>query len=183
LPLCSWVLPHAFRLSFTWRAILFVAAAIMSTIACKTGNAFIRSNESNCWCSTISYSTLVIAPLLLFPLHPQFCVAVLAVLALGDGSAALGGILLRGPKLPWNPHKTWAGSCCFLIASIPAATVYFWVESLTPVTWLTAFTVVGITAVVCDLVESLPSKINDNIRVGLTANLMLIFLQFVVIGW
>jgi dolichol kinase len=43
----------------------------------------------------------------LFPL-PYFFAAV-ALLGVGDGLASIAGQLLRGPRLPWNPRKTWAG--------------------------------------------------------------------------
>ncbi|MDB5334700.1 MAG: phosphatidate cytidylyltransferase, partial [Planctomycetaceae bacterium] len=140
-------------------------------------------HEPNCWCSFISYVALVLAPVLLFPSQPEFSATVLAILAFGDGSAALGGILLRGPKLPWNHQKTWAGFVCFLVGSVLPATVFFWGETTPPVSWATALLFAGTSALIGDLVESIPTDINDNIRVGLAVNVTLIVMQTIVIGW
>lgn len=183
LPFSWWILPHSVPLSLTWQVSLCLLAIVMSLATCGFGKSFVRPEEPNCWCSFISYVSMVLTPVLLFPWHPEFSATVLAVLAFGDGSAALGGMLLRGPKLPWNHDKTWAGSICFLIGSVPMATLYFWGETGPSVTWPIAFLFAGSAALAGDIVESLPLKMNDNVRVGLAANLMLIAMQTLVLGW
>lgn len=125
----------------------------------------------------------MIAPLILFPSHPEFSEVVIAILAFGDGSATVAGLLLQGPKLPWNAKKTWAGFLAFPLLSIPIATLYYACDSWHLVSWDTALLVVGTTVLVSDVVESLPTSINDNIRVGLTANAVIILLHLFVVGW
>lgn len=183
LPLSWWVLPHSTPLSFTWQASLCALAIVMSIVTYVFGKSFARPDESRPWGSFVSYVSMVLAPVLLFPSHPEFSATVLAVLAFGDGAAALGGLVLRGPKLPWNQDKSWAGTICFLLGSAPAATLFFWGEMTPPQSWGTALLFAGSAALVGDLVESIPSQINDNIRVGLAANVVLVVLQTVLFGW
>jgi len=47
--------------------------------------------------------------------------AVWGLLAVGDGMAAVCGLLIGGPRLPWNPRKTWAGLVGFVLYGTAAA--------------------------------------------------------------
>jgi dolichol kinase len=179
-----WILfPHEVPVSVAWRCGLAAIAFSGAALACYFGCAFTRGKESNCYCSTISYAVVGILPVLLFPAHPELSAAALAILAFGDGSAALGGMLLRGPTLPWNRDKTWAGLFCFLMGSIPFATFYLWAEAQPAMTVDSAFVCACSAASVGVIAESIPSKINDNIRVGSAAIAALLILEFLLQGW
>ncbi|OYV97611.1 MAG: hypothetical protein B7X11_06330, partial [Acidobacteria bacterium 37-65-4] len=43
------------------------------------------------------------------------------LLAFGDAFAALFGLGLKGPALPWNPRKRWTGLLGFILVGTPAA--------------------------------------------------------------
>ncbi|MCH2203896.1 MAG: hypothetical protein MK102_18175, partial [Fuerstiella sp.] len=115
----------------------------------------------------------------LFPQHLELSFALLAILAFGDGSATLFGLLIRGPTLPWNRKKSWSGLLAFVgVGSLMASWIYRG-ESLNPeaidvpVGFLTALMLVTPAVVVAALFESIDSRINDNIRVGTVGGLML----------
>jgi uncharacterized protein (TIGR00297 family) len=92
--------------------------------------------------------------------------------------AGLLGQAVGGPRLPWNPRKGWAGLLAFVLFGAAAAA------------WLTAWTgrlplasdathwprTLGVSlalAVVCALVESLPTTLDDNVTVPLAVALAL----------
>lgn len=183
LPLLWIVLPHEVPISATWQCGLLLVGTGLGAVACYHGPAFAREGEQNCLCSPISYAVVGVLPILLFPAHPEFSATALAILAFGDGSAALGGIVLRGPALPWNQDKTWAGFICFLSVSIPIASFYFWAEAEPAVNLSVAIFFAASAAVAGVIAESIPSKINDNIRVGATAIATLVLLQWCMFGW
>lgn len=101
-------------------------------------------------------------------------------LAVGDAFGALCGMLLGGPRLPWNPKKTWSGLCGFLLFGVPAAfaganfvaRAYgvhgLVVEGTRVFDWnvLPIFILSGIVAAV---VESLPDQLDDNLTVPMAA--------------
>jgi dolichol kinase len=126
--------------------------------------------------------------LLLFPAHAELGLTVLAVLAFGDGSATLGGLLFDSRPLPWNRDKTWSGTLCFLLAAIPMASLIYWGEShnaeaLEPgVSFATALFCGGSAAFVAAIAESLRSRINDNVRVGLAASVAVAATHALAVG-
>ena len=125
----------------------------------------------------------------LFPSAPEMGMAVLAVLAFGDGSATLGGIWLAGPKLPWNRRKTWSGLASFVLVGTAMAATVYWGESnnLENLT----HRVSPLTAIFCTLpavmlsavAESIPSRINDNIRVGVVSSIAVLGMHTALVGW
>ena len=183
LPLVLWVLPHADPLTMGWLIYLAMHSIPLAAAGCYWGRTFSRPLEQNCACSSIGYSALVLLAILLFPGQLEIGMAVFAIIAFGDGSATLGGLLLKGPTLPWNREKTWAGSLCFLLGAIPMATLYYWGEARPGVPWNVALLCAGTAAVVSAIAESVSSRVNDNIRVGVTALLMLVFMNHFLLGW
>ncbi len=60
--------------------------------------------------------TFFLGSVLVWFLFPDdIAVISLIVLTFGDPLAFLGGIMIRGPKLPWNKNKTYAGILSFMI--------------------------------------------------------------------
>ncbi|MEE9219382.1 MAG: DUF92 domain-containing protein [Acidobacteriota bacterium] len=63
----------------------------------------------------VLYPLCVLALLVLLPERPTLVASSWALLAFGDSAASLVGRRLGRPRLPWNPHKSVAGSLAFLI--------------------------------------------------------------------
>ena len=90
--------------------------------------------------------------------------AVIAILAFGDGAATLAGKLVSsGPRLPHNPEKTLAGAAAFFAFGSAAAYPFVGVVAF-PVT------------LICAMVETLDLKIDDNLLVPLAATIIFSFI-------
>ncbi len=129
------------------------------------------------------YSLSVLLMAFLFPRHLELGLAVLAILAFGDGSATLVGLTFRGPRLWWNRAKSWSGLLGFVvIGSLMTAWIY-WGETHNPeaaepaVSFGLALLLSSPAVVAAALAESIRSRINDNIRVGVVAAIALIMLH------
>ncbi len=103
-----------------------------------------------------------------------------AIMAYGDAFAALAGILLGGPVLPWNRRKRWTGFAAFVFfgAAAAAAVSYFVaygdLRMSGPGLWNT-LCLCGLAALVAALVEGLPGQVDDNLTVPLGAGIVLVF--------
>ena len=185
-----WVFPHQDPISPTmWWIIVVVIVGIAARIFIQFRRIARTGEEARVGC-VVGYAGAVLFTLLLFPAHLELGLAVLAVLAFGDGSATLGGLMLRGPTLPWNREKTWAGTSCFFLIGAPLASLIYWgetafnPESLGPAVSLAAAFVCGSSAAfVAAIAESLRSRIDDNIRVGLAAAATVVIAHGWVVGW
>lgn len=187
LPFCLWPIPHADPISPTLRAIMIAVAAVIGGLIFFRYRRIERHAGDNQRLAAVAgYVLSVLGTLLLFPAHAEIGLAVLGVLAFGDGSATLGGLLLGGPRLPWNRSKTVSGLLCFIIVGGALSSVIYWGESHNleamhppgPATWTTALAC-GLTAsFVAAIAESIPSRINDNIRVGVSSAVALAALHF-----
>jgi dolichol kinase len=98
--------------------------------------------------------------------------------------------MLRGPTLPWNREKTWAGTSCFLLVGAPLASLIYWgettfnPESLGAAVPFGAALICGSSATfVAAIAESYRSRIDDNIRVGFAAAVTVVIAHGSVIGW
>lgn len=188
LPLILWAIPHADPLSPILRTVLIAVSAIIGISIFAKYRKIARSEDNGRTMSVLGYAGSVLLTLMLFPADIELGFTVLAILAFGDGTATLAGRLLRGPCLPWNRQKTWAGFCGFLLVGIPAATIIFWgetqnLEAQTPGVSLQIAAIYAIIATtLAAIAESVPSRINDNFRVGITAAITLATLHFFVIA-
>lgn len=140
--------------------------------------------------AVLGYALSVLVMLLVFPQHAELGLTVLAVLAFGDGSATWGGLTFGGPKLPWNSKKTWSGLACFLAIGIPLAALIYWGETYFNPESLEYRKVSFATALMCSgaavsfgaIAESLPTRINDNIRVGIASALGVTIMHALLLG-
>lgn len=119
----------------------------------------------------ILYYPLAVLLLILVFRHDEWiAAAVWGILAFGDGAASLIGQALGGPHLPWNPRKSWTGFLAFVLAGTAgAAALAAWTQHL-PVSKALAPPVFGVmfaVTVLCALVESVPTTLDDNITVPL----------------
>jgi uncharacterized protein (TIGR00297 family) len=124
------------------------------------------------------YPLAILGLILWFWRTPWMAAAMWGILAFGDGMATIVGEALGGPRLPWNPRKGWAGFLAFfLFGSLAAAVLTTWTERLPfhPLSWHLPATL-GVAcglALVCALVESLPTRLDDNLTVPIVGALVL----------
>ncbi len=163
------LIPHERPLpmiAFAHIAVLILLAAVLVR---QVYPAIARPGETDWTLNIIKYSCTILVVLLLFPMHPEFAAVVVAVVAFGDGSATLLGLLFGRHHLPWNPQKTWEGLVGFMVCSMPLATLAYWLEA-EPAVPLHVAATCALTAVVCgQIAESLPLRSSDNLRVGIAA--------------
>jgi len=124
------------------------------------------------------YPLAVLALILYFRDAPWMAAGLWGILAFGDGMASLVGSAVRGPRLPWNPEKGWAGSIAFVVfGSLGAAVLMAYTSRLPldPRAWHVPRTLaVAIAlAVITAIVESLPTRLDDNFTVPLVGALTL----------
>lgn len=95
--------------------------------------------------------------------HPLAAIAVIIILALGDGLATFVGSGYGRHKLPWNRGKTIEGTIGFAAGSMGAFLVMPTAGTLAIV-------------LLSSIIESLPLKVNDNIVLPVAASLMYYFI-------
>lgn len=182
LPFVFLTVPHAEPLTWLQRGFLLGVPVLMMLIALKAERLFTRCDGT--WItSVISYTVTTVAMLTAFPAQPELGLTVTMIIAFGDGSATLAGMLARGRRLPWNQAKSWAGLGAFLACSIPLGTFVYWRVSQPAVPVDTALACVVPAVLVAALAESLPVRMNDNIRVGVTAGLTILATHAMFVGW
>ncbi len=151
-------------------AVVLGVVALLTAVGYRYRDAIARSGES--WTATcLGYPLAPTLTLCLFPARAELAAVVLVVLAFGDAAAGLGGLLLGGPRLPWNRAKSWVGLSCFAAAALPAAAFIYWAEAKPTVPVYAAIICGGAAAFAGAAAESLPMRGSDNVRVGLAAAL------------
>jgi dolichol kinase len=179
------LIPHADPLAMYSRVILLAIIGGTSLLVLQREALFRRNADGKRgWAtSVISYGVITLSLLLALPAQPEIGMAVTMIIAFGDGSATLAGMLVRGRKLPWNRDKSWAGFAAFLLCAIPLGTMVYWAEARPGVALSLACACVAPAAIMAALAESLPVRINDNIRVGVTAGLTMLATHGMFVGW
>lgn len=138
---------------------------------------FCRAGEQDWAMAVLSYLAMVLLLVWLFPDRTEITGAVISIIAFGDGLANFVGTLVGGQRLPWNPAKTWSGSAAFVVGALPSSVLAFWLEALPAVTVGTAFACTAPAVVLGAIAESLPMRINDNLRVGFVAATAIVVTQ------
>lgn len=182
LPIASYIYPHKDPLSPTFQKIaagLIVGIAALLLWRFKTIR---RTGEQSELSAVFGYSISVLATLLLFPKHAELGMLVLCILAFGDGMATTIGLLLRGPSLPWNREKTWAGTLSFVGFGGYLASLAYWAESQPQASWSISLVCGFSAAVVAAFAESLPSRVNDNVRVGIASAVTAVTAHAMIVG-
>lgn len=190
LPFLLWPVPHQDPLSPTLLGLAALAGVGLAAGVFFGYNRIRRSEADREQRTAVSgYLFSALGMILVFPSAPEIGMAVLAILAFGDGSATLGGIWLGGPKLPWNRRKTWTGLASFVFVGTAMAATVYWGESNNIEQLQTRAT--PLMAVLCTLpavflsalAESIPSRINDNIRVGVVSAVTVLAMHTLLLGW
>jgi uncharacterized protein (TIGR00297 family) len=125
------------------------------------------------------YPLSVLALVLAFREELWMVAAVWALLAVGDGMATIVGQEVGGPRLPWNPRKGWAGSAAFvLVGGVAAALLSVWTLEmpLRAAGSLWILTIILPVTLLCALVESVPTTLDDNLTVPLTGGIAIALL-------
>ena len=178
LPTVLWWIPH-----WDCRAWLgLVICGIGVATAIKYRQIARRGETSNPAC-ILGYTVPVFLLLMLIPAHAQLGLATLAIISMGDGFATVGGLLLPGPKLPWNRQKSWAGFLCFVTFAAPWSAMIYWGESRPAVSFPLALLVAGSATLLAAIGESIRSRIDDNIRVGVAAAIGIVCAHYAATAW
>lgn len=185
LPFVLWVIPHQHPLPWDLTVAALLLAVALTAVALVKYRAIRRSpaDEPGKFSTVVGYAVPVVLTMLFLPAHVELAFLVLAMIAFGDGMATVGGLYIRGPRLPWNTAKTWCGSACFIVAATAMGGLIYWGEARPQLAFVTALQVSGFTAILSALCESLPSRINDNIRVGVSAAFASILAQWLFVGF
>lgn len=135
-----------------------------------------EEREKGYACGILLYPLSVLGLVLAFREELWMAAAVWGILAFGDGMASLLGLALGGPRLPWNPSKGWAGSLAFVVFGTLGASVLIAWTLKTPPSSALSSRILGLTlplAILCALVESVPTTLDDNLTVPLVGGLTL----------
>jgi dolichol kinase len=176
-------LPHEKPLPSQALFELTLITIVLTAIYIAARRIVARPGETDFYVTTLSYPAAVLGTLFAFPGAPELGAVVVVVLAFGDGSAYFGGKKFGGPRLPWNASKTWAGSLTFLAVAGPLASIAYRGEAGTATPWLAAALCGGGAALLGALAESLPTRLSDNLRVGVTAAVAAAFIHFSILPW
>jgi uncharacterized protein (TIGR00297 family) len=120
------------------------------------------------------YPLSVLALVLAFRDERWMVAAVWGLLAVGDGMATIVGQEVEGPRLPWNPRKGWAGFAAFvLFGGVAAALLSVWTLEmpLRAAGSLWILIVIVPVTLLCALVESVPTTLDDNLTVPLVGGI------------
>ena len=197
IPLVLWVIPDPHR--WVLATLVGVSAVAGAIVTFVRFHCIKRAEEgqTDCIVAVTSYAGSILATLILFAPRVEVAFLVLGVLAFGDGSATLGGMLFGRKRLPWNQKKTIVGTACFLLIGTPTAGFLYGMETRNlwataypslacathPVAFGVALTMAAVTTLAAAIAESLPSRTNDNLRVGVTAAIAASVMQVLLVGW
>ena len=174
---------HADPLSPTLRGIILGVIGLLSLQIFLGFRRIQREQQETGLWAVAGYALSVLGTIVLFPDRLEVGLALLGILAFGDGSATAFGKMLRGPVLPWNRGKTWAGFLAFIINGSLMSGWIYWGETQNPealempLSLGRALLLTAPAVVLCAIVESVPSRINDNIRVGVVGAVSLLLLS------
>jgi uncharacterized protein (TIGR00297 family) len=170
----------------TWpEAALMAAAAFVfnwQVLPRLGGRALWRDTEHGAGypIGILLYPLSVLALVFAFREDRWMVAAVWGLLAVGDGMATIVGQTLGGPRLPWNPRKGWVGFAAFaLLGGLAAALLSVWTLEM-PLRSAGSFwilTVIVPLALLCALVESAPTTLDDNLTVPLVGGIAIALLS------
>src|SRR5436190_6609617 len=120
---------HRGSITAVWFALTGAICVILPLLALRVQNSLRRADEPNCFSSIGGYTIGVMSLFCVLPNDPELGLSVAGILAFGDGSATLFGLLYGHAKLPWNQRKTWVGTAAFILFGLPAATFIYWLAA------------------------------------------------------
>lgn len=177
------VVPHADPISRTLRMIVVSCCIAIAGWILRGFRQIQRQGEGAGLAAVGGYALSVLLTVFLFPRHLELGLAVLAILAFGDGSATLVGLTIRGPRLWWNRSKSWSGFFGFIVIGSLMTSWIYWGETHNPeasdlaVSWRFALMLTFPAVIAAAVAESIRSRLNDNIRVGVVAAVVLVLMH------
>lgn len=139
----------------------------------------------------VAYPAMVLLLILLFRHELTLAAALWAMMAFGDPAASIAGKLIGGPRLPWNPKKTWIGFLAYaVVGGIAAGALWIWVSL--GVEWFTRrpvgslFLVLGPVVLLGAFLESAETGLDDNWIPAIPCALLLeyeLFLMWQPLYW
>lgn len=127
----------------------------------------------------VFYPVSVLVLILLFHERLHLAAAMWGILAIGDGMASIVGTTMGTAKLPWNPHKSWAGTIAMIVFGATGGIgLALWV-SPGEIDLMSVGLAVGFIAVLAALTESFDSPLDDNISVPIGGGLLLYLLLMI----
>ena len=162
-------------LSPSWAALLVFAAFFFNLFLFPyLLGSLQREGESRLDAGVVFFPLALLIVVILFAGRPAVVAGAWALLAVGDGFAALVGSAIGKWKLPWNSEKSWAGLLAFIVFGVPAVVFMMqWCHSPLSQEHLIGLAIV--VTVIIALLESFPLPINDNLTVGLGGSILLYF--------
>jgi uncharacterized protein (TIGR00297 family) len=141
---------------------------------------FRQSENRPFWSGPFYYSLSILVLILIFSRYLHIVAAAWAVMALGDGTASLGGKRSQRYPIPWNPRKSILGSLRFIVfGTLGAVSLLLWTLRPSPEVQFSLAEVITIcisVTICCAVVESLPWKLDDNLSVPLAAGVLFFLL-------
>jgi len=124
----------------------------------------------------VLYPISVLLLILCMPHHLYVAAAGWGIMAWGDGFASIFGRKFGKTKIPWNENRSWAGSAAFLVFGAAAAiffTAWVWREPSEPRIW-SVILIPFLGAFLATIVETIPTGVNDNLTVPLSAGFFML---------
>lgn len=160
-----------------WAAAGVAAAAVIGNwlVLHRVVGKGIARHERGWDAGIMLYPAAVLALIVIFRNNLAIAAIGWVTLAFGDGLATLAGKLIGGPKLPWNPQKSWTGFFAFLFGgTFGAVAIGYWMR-------YEGHPGEIVLAVLCAaIVETLPLGVDDNVTVPAAAATTLVVIGGVV---
>ncbi len=114
------------------------------------------------------YALVLFFLFLFFPKYPYLVCGAWGLMALGDGFATFFGVTFGKHKLPWNSSKSWVGLFSFWLFGTAGCSFFIWwvgkghgfERELFFILIASAYT-----AVLCGVLETIPTAMDDNFTV------------------
>ena len=163
-----------------WQAALFAMGAIFFNwwiLPRMGGRSLYRKDDHQRGypIGILLYPISVLLLIVLFSNRLYIAAASWAIMAWGDGMASIIGRRFGSKKIPWNADRSYAGTFAFFLFGGLGAmffTKFVWVDAPEPLLWYTV-AVPWIAALIASIVETVPSGVNDNLSVPISAGIVL----------
>lgn len=173
----------------TWRqAALCAFIALLFNIFIMPrlgGKKLLRPGQEGKWLLSgiVGYPAVVLLLILMFRNHPEVVMMAWGIMAFGDGFAGIFGRLIGGPRLPWNVDKTWAGFFTMFMVSEASCVAMHYYYSLYNDSFLNnkiteIISILLIPSLISAIIESLPSRLDDNWYLPLFISPLIFFSEF-----
>jgi uncharacterized protein (TIGR00297 family) len=153
-----------------WKAAAAIALAALLFnlfVMPRVGRGIYRDAEKKRDTGVVAYAAMVLVLIVLMrEKYLPVAAAIWAMMAFGDPAATIAGKLLGGPRLPWNPEKTWTGTLAnWGIAGTSSVLIFRFVAARPLEVAAVAILMVG--AALYAFLESMRTGVDDNLVAAL----------------